>query len=933
MSHSLTNANDHSDPPPTHPNKKRRTLNRPVVVCERCRSKKIRCDLQQPKCGACRKANNAPCVPYQSVRGAPPNLPTPPPPSQPIADHVAKLEFTVRHLTRQLSEAQRSSSNESRPSRQSLEAFVPSVPPSVDDAPVDHCTSQHPANSLPPSPSPRAGALPSHTSRLVSPISEDDPPSDDNCDPVFDPFIYSTAFDVRAGILEGGAALGVTRRGRRGEQASGEAEAAAESGSSNQQVQGLIDTSETVPFPPYEVTRSLVKRFFDRINTQVPVLDRNALTTRLEAMARQQAEAGVDLDQNGWESGSSISLDEERVLHLVLAATTASMSWNQRSAGFPAEKHLSSAFRLARAADRYGVGSPQQHLHGCLMWSSTPTLQELKCAILVTIYSLIRPLYPGIWQTLGSATRCCTALGLFHEVRSIQVGDKSAKDWEENSDEPRRLFWSCYMLDRFVCFNLKLPFSIADSSISTRLPWVRPVGEEDQEDGLMTDGRRRRWRDNGPWAKGGDSSANRRHRKDLAMETSLSGRHEYDMILCGMARSIAEDPTRWVSMAYLKLRQLQSEIVNVLCDPRGGIHSMRDKKGWRKAIEERLLAWHDFAPCSSGDLDGLDCDFNPLLLELNYLNTCILLGGSDLRHSSLEGLDQLESDAIKMIKVSSTLERSGSINFNWVSAHNLSIASTFYLFATWQRVTIVGPDSKRHAGGGGGCSCCFTSKSEEVTALGEMVSSCLRSFSRRTRTGRESRLAIERMFTVTVELCKRYEEGECAGFPASGVESQDRISQGSNGHDWLRRVRSRLGRDQRSSPLMLSSSRTSSSPSSSSPLLTAQSRDNRMSRGPEQGTVRVPALEPDGGEGDQQDDQSTTSIHRGNEPGGEMAVPSTCLHGLQEQESFSSPEAALGWGLVDFLPRNSEDVDLSCFMNDSLHDLQQLFSEAGIPLP
>ena len=93
------------------------------------------------------------------------------------------------------------------------------------------------------------------------------------------------------------------------------------------------------------------------------------------------------------------------------------------------------------------------------------TLLTIEGLVLLVLYNLRAPTNTGIWYLTNLAMQTCIDLRLHMEASyhdaALSVADKRAM---------RRLFWSAYVLDRFIALSFKRPFSIAENDIDTALP-------------------------------------------------------------------------------------------------------------------------------------------------------------------------------------------------------------------------------------------------------------------------------------------------------------------------------------------------------------------------------------------------------------------------------------------------------------------------------
>lgn len=90
-------------------------------------------------------------------------------------------------------------------------------------------------------------------------------------------------------------------------------------------------------------------------------------------------------------------------------------------------------------------------------------LNSIEGVALLVLYSLRSLSNTGIWHQIGFAMRTCVDLGL-HLESSYASGSPS------QVRKKRRLFWSVYLLDRFISISLRRPLGIAEHDIETRIP-------------------------------------------------------------------------------------------------------------------------------------------------------------------------------------------------------------------------------------------------------------------------------------------------------------------------------------------------------------------------------------------------------------------------------------------------------------------------------
>jgi hypothetical protein len=93
---------------------------------------------------------------------------------------------------------------------------------------------------------------------------------------------------------------------------------------------------------------------------------------------------------------------------------------------------------------------------------------NVEALLLLALYSLHASSGPGVWQLCGIALRLCVGMRLHRKVVNLPVG-------METQDQLRkRLFWSCYMLERRMSNTLGRPYSLADDDIDVEVSFDVP---------------------------------------------------------------------------------------------------------------------------------------------------------------------------------------------------------------------------------------------------------------------------------------------------------------------------------------------------------------------------------------------------------------------------------------------------------------------------
>ncbi|KXH29083.1 fungal specific transcription factor domain-containing protein [Colletotrichum simmondsii] len=182
------------------------------------------------------------------------------------------------------------------------------------------------------------------------------------------------------------------------------------------------------PFP--EQAEVLFDVFFDRLHTRWPILDRKLYTT----LFRKQYEHGA------------LSIQHRSILHLIYAISARFLQLMKKPCEVHPQKHLAAAIE------------PMDYI---LEEHNLATVQFL---LLLAVHGTRSPYGAGAWSQVRYAVTLCIELGL-HRKQST-ASTHHPRDLEIR----RRVFWSCYCLDRMTSVVLGRTFAIADRDINTELP-------------------------------------------------------------------------------------------------------------------------------------------------------------------------------------------------------------------------------------------------------------------------------------------------------------------------------------------------------------------------------------------------------------------------------------------------------------------------------
>ena len=181
--------------------------------------------------------------------------------------------------------------------------------------------------------------------------------------------------------------------------------------------------------PDVIANRMLEKGYFNYIATLWPLMQPKVLTSL------HQRRATLD------------DRFEIAALHLIYAAAGRFLETTGETGSFRSERHYQAATNLLPEI-LTGHGS----------------IQVVQILLLLAIYSLRAPRGPGAWTFVGMAMRMCIELGLHRKTKN-PLALKA-----EDEELRRRVFWSCYCLDRQVSIILGRPLAVSDRDIDQSLP-------------------------------------------------------------------------------------------------------------------------------------------------------------------------------------------------------------------------------------------------------------------------------------------------------------------------------------------------------------------------------------------------------------------------------------------------------------------------------
>ncbi|KAJ1030155.1 hypothetical protein NDA16_001067 [Ustilago loliicola] len=536
--------------------------------------------------------------------------------------------------------------------------------------------------------------------------------------------------------------------------------------------QALKPSPLPAPFPPLSIARKLIDAYFERVNPQLPILDRSSFMARFEKACKiglERARAKLSSEERSQQEHDDDRLAIElqpadgHLFHLVFAIAAA-MGWTRSS--WSAENHHEAAMRFL---DPRRLANPgMEGSVGAIM--GRDALEQLQCLLLTALYSIMRPMKPGVWYCLGVALRLTTGIGLYTETPGVLEASTSVSQDSGESliERKRRLFWCSYALDRQVCVHLGRPFGIADSDIKVNLPWVD--SESDMIKVPINDGEGRAQRSDAAAEDDFDSSTEIARREAASTLAALQSSTKDQGSFGPVSLPKPKDASRWVSLAFFRMRILQSEIQSMLYQNAELPRRFDSYAHWKTDILRRLHAWRRYAPSSKKDLETSGCGYNPIFLELNYQQTLLMVYGLSPRfpNASRKDLANVEECSRSIINMYATLSKEGQMNYTWMTGHNVFIACTSYLYAIWQ-ISATDPGSFRSS-----VTLGFRNKVDEIHHFSAACDKVLASL--QWATAEKCRKCLRTMFYATsmvVEKIDRSASARTGGQTKSGSAHED----------------------------------------------------------------------------------------------------------------------------------------------------------------
>lgn len=405
----------------------------------------------------------------------------------------------------------------------------------------------------------------------------------------------------------------------------------------------ILNTDPSVMgLPPRELVETCLVSFFTASNIQVPILHRDYyFSTYFRPVYKTvgpsvwKAIFGDSFDpQHYVEEPHNLPVDTNLwgkclfFLHIIIAILT-----SQRQQKYPltiSNYHKNEAFKYVDYIWRDADGGDGTEL---------AKLEMAQSLLLLTQYSLMRPCSPGAWYLIGTCVRLCQDLGLHNESLYLRTDDVFIRDLR------RRLFWSCYSLDRQISLYFGRQFGLNGRQID------------------------------GPFFSTAD---------DLLLSPSSGEPYPISNWLTDTPK------TKDTSIHFIILRIIQGDIFDYINDVGNRVtnrdaqvndeacfEKIRCHDAWKDLKYTELLSWFKKSP-----LNSVASPFNDMVLKLNFNQAIIQIYGvsaitpvitNPSHHKMLYGAAQ------EIIWTYAELTERKLINFSWVAINNLFLGGNAYL--------------------------------------------------------------------------------------------------------------------------------------------------------------------------------------------------------------------------------------------------------------
>ncbi|WWD03163.1 hypothetical protein V865_001210 [Kwoniella europaea PYCC6329] len=216
---------------------------------------------------------------------------------------------------------------------------------------------------------------------------------------------------------------------------------------------GVLNVRQAIQQPlPLDISIQVAETVFKHLHPRYPFMDWVKFEKQWEP--RDAILVAV---------GQGLPLDRERstgaFFILMVLAIAAQLTKERPMAG------------LLRAEDYYNLASP--YLSTIVTLHNLANIQGL---LLLAVYSLRDSKGPSVWYLSGVTLRLCVGMGLHRNAAGWAVRTLSKYEIEMR----KRVFWSCYILDRMISLLLGRPPGISDDDVDVDLPEIYDPVEKPQ---------------------------------------------------------------------------------------------------------------------------------------------------------------------------------------------------------------------------------------------------------------------------------------------------------------------------------------------------------------------------------------------------------------------------------------------------------------------
>lgn len=389
--------------------------------------------------------------------------------------------------------------------------------------------------------------------------------------------------------------------------------------------------------PPKDEVETLMKKYFEVNNAQIPLIHRESFITAYYEPLYGPLSPNLNIASDYTELNLPRRFAGEPPIGTFYSKYKGE-DINQIHISDPKiRRALYFLLQLIAIGKTFDIENPEistgYHQQAMRYYTDTITTRDrgvaLKGVIMLGIYSLARPAFPGVWHVSGMAMRLCIELGL-HKEDGVAWNSCN----QLMRDEARRLFWSTYILDRQVSVFLGRPAALPENYIKVKKFCLA-------DDSL------------------------------IQPDTDL-----------------AQLPT-WpsyknVSIHVINLMRLQYEIKHNFYD-RVDVQEMPNAKVIEKAraLGAELKAWYKHIP---KDPRILNFDFRSYYFEVTYhVTRLLLIRGATFADEPLEEqLWPLVETGMAVMRGYGILWENRMLNFSWAAVNNMFIAATASLYAIWR---------------------------------------------------------------------------------------------------------------------------------------------------------------------------------------------------------------------------------------------------------